>query len=140
MSYDYFFIFDADNVLDKNFLKNMQKAIVAGYEVAVGCRKMFNEKNIVAMCSFSSFTILNMLSNNLRNKYSVNSIISGSGIFIKSSILDKLGEFPFHGLTEDVELTFYTIINNLPTTFIDNAIIYDEQPHTLKQLTAQKTR
>ena len=36
--YDAYFIFDADNVLDKNYIKEMEKSINKGYDIGIGYR------------------------------------------------------------------------------------------------------
>ena len=40
--------------------------------------------------------------------------------------------FPFNTLTEDYELTLYSTLNNLTTTYNEKAIFYDEQPDSFK--------
>ncbi|UKI49975.1 MAG: glycosyltransferase family 2 protein [Clostridium sp.] len=67
-------------------------------------------------------------------------LLSGTGFFFKSSILRKYCGWPFHTLTEDYELTNYSIINNLKSTYVDDAIYYDEQPLKLHQSIVQRTR
>ena len=40
--YDAFFVFDADNIVDKNFIKNMNKKLCQGEEVVQGYRDIKN--------------------------------------------------------------------------------------------------
>ncbi len=48
--------------------------------------------------------------------------------------------FPFHSLTEDYELTLYSIENNLTSNYNKNAIFYDEQPVEYNKTINQRMR
>ena len=42
--YDAYFIFDADNILEKDFIKNMIPIYYQGYDIGVGYRNIKNGK------------------------------------------------------------------------------------------------
>ena len=44
--YDAFFVFDADNIVDKNFIKNMNKKLCQGEDVVQGYRDIKNPTDI----------------------------------------------------------------------------------------------
>ena len=139
--YDLYFIFDADNVLDKNYFKEMLKTYKQGYDIGVGYRNCKNgNDNVISACSSLTFSMINTLGNDFRNKYNANIIVSGTGFYIKGSWIKKWQGYPFHSLTEDYELSLYSILHDLTTYYNDNAIFYDEQPTKYSQTVKQRTR
>lgn len=138
--YDAYFIFDADNILDKNFIKNMEKSINEGYDIGIGYRNTKNSNTLVSASSALTFSMINTMLNERKNKYHNNLTISGTGYYIKGSIIEEWNSFPFHSLTEDYELTLYAILNNLTTTYNKKAIFYDEQPDNFNISLKQRTR
>ena len=139
--YNLYFIFDADNVVDKNFFKEMKKTYEQGYDIGVGYRNCKNgNDNIIAACSSLTFSMINTLGNDFRNKHNANIIVSGTGFYIKGSWIKKWQGYPFHTLTEDYELSLYSILNNMTSYYNDKAIFYDEQPTEFSQTVKQRVR
>ena len=138
--YDAYFIFDADNILDKDFIKNMEKSINEGYDIGIGYRNTKNSNTLVSASSALTFSMINTMLNERKNKYHNNLTISGTGYYIKGSIVEEWNSFPFHSLTEDYELTLYAILHNLTTTYNKKAIFYDEQPDNFNVSLKQRTR
>lgn len=138
--YDAYFIFDADNILDKNYIKEMTKNFDEGYDIGIGYRNTKNSKNLVSAASALTFSMINTIGNKRKSKYTNNLIISGTGYYIKGTIIESWKGFPFNSLTEDYELSLYSILNNLTTTYNDSAIYYDEQPEIFDVTITQRSR
>ncbi len=138
--YDAYFIFDADNVLDKNYIKEMTKTYNEGYDIGIGYRNNKNKNNVISTCSSLIFSILNVVGNERKNKTTINKTLSGTGFYIKGDLIKKWKTYPFHTLTEDYEFTLYSIVNNLTSYYNKNAKYYDEQPTTYKDYKTQRTR
>lgn len=138
--YDAYFIFDADNILDKNCIKEMTKSFDEGYDIGIGYRNTKNSKNLVSAASALTFSMINTIGNKRKSKYTNNLIISGTGYYIKGTIIESWKGFPFNSLTEDYELSLYSILNNLTTTYNDSAIYYDEQPEIFDVTITQRSR
>ena len=139
--YDAFFIFDADNVLDKNFITEMNKCYDAGYKLCLGYR---NSKNWnggwVASCSALTFSMINTFQNKSKARFNRNVVVSGTGFYISADILESLGGWDFCTLTEDYEISTYSTINNIKSTYNEYAEFYDEQPTKLKTSWNQRLR
>ncbi len=139
--YDAFFIFDADNVLTPNFINEMNKCFDAGYEIAIGYR---NSKNWnggwVASCSALTFSMVNTFHNKCRSRLKRNIVLSGTGFYISGRILKELGGWKFHTLTEDYELSMFSTIHDIKSTYNEYAEFYDEQPTSLKTSWNQRLR
>ena len=139
--YGAYFIFDADNILDKNYLKEMTKTYDEGYDIGIGYRNSKNgNENAVAACSSLIFTIINTIGNQNKTEKSVNSTVSGTGFYIRGNWIKKWKTYPFHTLTEDYELSLYGVVNNLTTYYNTDAIYYDEQPTSYNQYKTQRVR
>lgn len=139
--YDAYFIFDADNVLDKNFMKHMIPIFDKGYDFASGYRNCKNgNDSVIAACSALTFSLVNTVFNNSKNKETRNITFSGTGFYIRGYLIEKWGGYPFHSLTEDYELSSYATLNNLTTYYNVKSIFYDEQPVLYKNTVNQRIR
>lgn len=139
--YDAYFIFDADNVLDKDYIKNMEEAYEDGYDIGIGYRNTKNgNDSVIAAASSLTFSMINTLGNEHKTKCNNTLTISGTGFYIKGDIVEKLGGYPFNSLTEDYELTLYATLNDLTTTYVKDAIFFDEQPVKYNITINQRTR
>lgn len=139
--YDAYFIFDADNVLDKDYIKNMEEAYESGYDIGIGYRNTKNgNDSVIAAASSLTFSMINTLGNEHKTKCNNTLTISGTGFYIKGDIVEKLSGYPFNSLTEDYELTLYATLNDLTTTYVKNAIFFDEQPVKYNITINQRTR
>lgn len=139
--YDAYFIFDADNVLDKDFIKNMIPIMEKGYDMASGYRNCKNgNKSVIASSSVLTFSLINTIFNERKNKKTKNITFSGTGFYIKGSLIEKWEGYPFHSLTEDYELSSYATLNNLTTYYNTKSIFYDEQPVKFKDTINQRVR
>lgn len=139
--YDAYFICDADNVLDKNFIKEMNESYIDGYDIVTSYRNLKNGNDaVISASSGITFQFLNSNGNEIKSKQSRNVTLSGTGLFIVGDLIKKWQAFPFHSLTEDYELTLYSILNNLTSTYNKNAIFYDEQPIKYKNTINQRVR
>ena len=139
--YDLYFIFDADNVLDKNYLASMLDTYNKGYDVATGYRKSSNiNTNVISSSSALVFSLINDLLNENKVARNRSITISGTGYYISSNIISNFKSFPFHLMTEDYELSMYLSMHNYPTTYNKKAIFYDEQPIDIKTSIKQRIR
>lgn len=140
--YDIYFIFDADNRLEKNFISKMLKSYREGYDIATAYRKSTNiNENRISACSALTFSMINTLSNLPKIRQGKTITLSGTGYFISDKIVQEWGgEFPFCSLTEDVEMSIYSSIKNYHMTYNQEAIFYDEQPTETSVSLKQRAR
>ena len=139
--YDAYFIFDADNILDRNYFKEMVKSYKKGYDIGIGYRNTKNgNSSIFSACSSLTFSMINTFSNNYKMKHNLTLTVSGTGFYIKGKILEELGGYPFNSLTEDYEFTLYATLNDLTSTYNMKAKYFDEQPTDYNTTIKQRTR
>lgn len=139
--YDLYFIFDADNILEANFLAEMKKSYAAGYEIVTGYRNAKNgNANLIAAVSCLTFSMINTLVNRDRVKHEANIVFSGTGYFIDGKLIDRWQGWPFRSLTEDYEISLYATLHGIATYYNEAAVFYDEQPTRYAQTVAQRVR
>lgn len=139
--YDLYFIFDADNILKEDYIEQMLTSYKEGYDIAVGYRNTKNGNDtVVAAASSLTFTMINTMLNKAKSKKNLGVTISGTGFYMSKKVVEKLEGYPFHTLTEDYELSIYSILKNIKSTYNEKAIFYDEQPTDYKVTIIQRTR
>ncbi|MCI5582196.1 MAG: glycosyltransferase family 2 protein [Anaeroplasma sp.] len=139
--YDAFMIFDADNVVSKDFISKLNNYYQAGYDVACGKRE--NKDWNISLTSGASaltFTVINSIQNKPKHKFNMAVTISGTGFYFKADVFRDYCGWPFHTMTEDYELTTYSFVNGLKSGYVEDAIFYDEQPIKLWQSIIQRSR
>lgn len=139
--YDGYIIIDADNVLDKNFVAEMNNVFDNGYRVVTSYRnsKNYGENWITAGYSLWFIREARYL-NNARMQLGTSCAISGTGFLVSSEILRKNGGWIHHLLTEDIEFTTDCIIKGEKIGYCADAVLYDEQPAKFQQSYAQRLR
>lgn len=139
--YDAFIIFDADNLADKNFVKEMNKALEAGYGAATGLRDSKNPYKTYMSSSYTLFyLIFDVFYNGARSALGMNCLITGTGFMISREILEAMGGWNTYTITEDVELTLQLSCMGQAIAYVPRAITYDEQPEDNKQAWNQRLR
>lgn len=135
LKYDAFIVIDADNILETNFLTEMNNAMAMNREIIIGKKlnknwRTYNHHNrsIISNCTGLLFVMVDELGNHYRTNHNITVSISGSNLLIKSDIIKKLNGWPYKTLTEDYELTANAIINGFTTGYYQHAITYTEEP------------
>lgn len=138
--YDYIAIFDADNLVDSEFLKNMNESANRGHKLIQGFLDSKNPYDswITASYSFCFWTI-NRTFQLARYKLGMSCELSGTGFAVETKLLEKLG-WGATCLTEDMEFTMKAAYNGEKVAFNYNARVYDEKPLTLRQSWTQRVR
>lgn len=138
--YDYISIFDADNLVSKNYLKAMNKQANKGYKVVQGYVDSKNPFDSWITSSYSfSFWCVNRIFQLPRYRLGLCCQLSGTGFIIAVDTLKELG-WGATCLTEDMEFTMKLALNNQKVAWANDAVIYDEKPLTLKQSWRQRKR
>ena len=137
---DAYVIFDADNVVHKEYLNKMNNALCKGYKVAQCFRDSKNPGDNWISGSYSIFYwIQNFFFNKSRMQIGGSASINGTGFMIKKEVIDEYG-FNTVTLTEDVEFTAPCALNGIKVGFVEDAFTYDEQPTDFKASWKQRKR
>lgn len=139
--YEAFMVFDADNILDRNYVAEMNKVFDNGYRIITSYRnsKNFGSNWISAGYSLWFLREAKFL-NNSRMQLNTSCAISGTGFLVSADIINKNGGWIHHLLTEDIEFTIDSVIHGEKIGYCADAVLYDEQPTLFKQSYTQRLR
>ncbi len=139
--YDGYFVFDADNLLDKNYVLEMNKAMCSGYKILTSYR---NSKNFKRNWITSGYALWFLREarylNNVRTNLGTSCAVSGTGFLVSSEIMRRNNGWKFFLLTEDIEFTINSVIQGERIGYCDAARYYDEQPVTFAASWNQRLR
>ena len=136
-----FFIFDADNTVDKNFTKEINKAFDLGKNVITGYRapKNFGDSWLSAGSSYMYLRESRHI-HHTRSRLNIGTYVSGTGYLVCRKLIEEFGGWPFRTLVEDVELSAFLTKRGEKIAFVEDAIFYDEQPPRIKGFWRQRLR
>ncbi|MGN1031598.1 MAG: glycosyltransferase family 2 protein, partial [Butyricicoccaceae bacterium] len=139
--FDAYIVVDADNLLESNYVEEMNKTFSQGYRVLTSYR---NSKNYGTNWITSGYSLWFLREarflNYARMKLHTSCAISGTGWMVASEIIAERGGWHYHTLTEDLEFTTDTILRGETIGYCGTAVLYDEQPETFAQSWRQRLR
>ena len=138
--YDAFCIFDADNIVDVNFLTAMNKKLCQGEDVVQGYRDIKNPSDSWITAGYAIFYwTMNRFYHLARYNIGLSPLINGTGFMVKFDVVKPEG-WNTKTLTEDIEFSLKRIIAGKKLGWATDAIVYDEQPVGFKQSWSQRSR
>ncbi|MFT8356487.1 MAG: glycosyltransferase family 2 protein [Bifidobacterium aquikefiri] len=139
--YDAYFVFDADNLLHKRYIEEMNKAFQSGFKILTSYRNSVNfSENWVSSGSALWFIRESRFLNSSRMVFGSSCHVGGTGFMFSKEIMERNNGWKFHLLTEDLEFTMDSILHGDRIGYCGTAILYDEQPVTFKQSWRQRVR
>lgn len=138
--YDAFCIFDADNLVDPDFFLVVNDALCAGEKIAQGYRDSKNPGDSwVAGCVSVFYWGMNRLYNRARDCLGMSAALNGTGFMMSSQLIREIG-FDTHSLTEDLEYSAQCALNGTRIGWMNDAVVYDEQPIRFRDSYVQRRR
>lgn len=135
-----FFIFDADNLLARDYVTVMNDAFDQGYLALTSYR---NSKNFGSSWISAAYATWFMREarylNNARMICGTSCAVSGSGYLVSAKIIQGMHGWDFHTLTEDIQFATFCAIHGVRIGYAP-AEFFDEQPVTLKASIKQRMR
>jgi cellulose synthase/poly-beta-1,6-N-acetylglucosamine synthase-like glycosyltransferase len=139
--YEAFLILDADNLLETNYITEMNKAFSAGNKIVTSYRNSKNfSSNWISSGSALWFVRESRLLNNSRMMIGASCHVGGTGFMFARSIMERNNGWKHHLLTEDLEFTMDSVLHGDKVAYCGTAILYDEQPITFSQSWRQRLR
>ena len=138
-SFEGYFIFDADNLLKKDYITRMNESFDAGEKIITSYRntKNFDENWISASYALHWLRSIRA-SHRARSVFRLATNIQGTG-FLFASELVKDG-WKYTSLTEDRAFTADAVVQGYHISYNDAAEFYDEQPVSLRVALRQRIR
>lgn len=139
--FDAYFVFDADNVLNPDYIEEMNKSFSDGYDILTSYR---NSKNYGDNWISAGYALWFMRESKYLNYprmlLNTSCAISGTGFMFSQKILNRIGNWNYFLLTEDIEFTVDHVTRDYKIGFCKNAMLFDEQPNTFSQSVRQRMR
>lgn len=141
-AYDGYFVFDADNIVDPAFVREMNNVFDSGDYAAITCYR--NSKNYASNWISAGYALWflreSRFLNHPRQLLGTNCAISGTGFLLSAKAVKENGGWPFHLLTEDIEFSVNCALQGNRIGYCDRAVVYDEQPTRFSQSWDQRLR
>lgn len=140
-NYEAYMIFDADNVIDPNYIKEMNKVFDNGYRIITSYRNSKNYDTNWISAGYSLWFLREArYLNNARMHLGTSCAVSGTGFLVSADVIRENGGWIHHLLTEDIEFTTDSISKGEKIGYCANAVLYDEQPTKFSQSYTQRLR
>ncbi|GIM44813.1 glycosyl transferase family 2 [Collibacillus ludicampi] len=138
--YDAVVMFDADNLVAKNFLREMNEKLCQGARVIQGYLDTKNPFDSWISISYAvAYWFTNRMWQLARYNLNLPNALGGTGICIETALLKEIG-WGATSLTEDLEFTVRCVDRGINPVWAHNAKVYDEKPLTLKASMRQRIR
>lgn len=139
MSFDGYFIFDADNLLKANYISKMNDAFDSGEKIITSYRNTKNfDENWIAS-TYALHWIRSIRTNHrARSVLRLATNIQGTGFLFSNEIVRD--GWKYTGLTEDRALTADAVAQGYMISYQDEAEFFDEQPVSLRVALRQRLR
>lgn len=131
-------IFDADNIVDERFFKEMAECLSLG-DIAV--QGYVDSKNPNSSWVSNAYSIWYWITNRAfqagRGRLSLGCRINGTGFCVKREALDL---WDTKTTAEDCEYTAILGLNNIKVDYCERAVVYDEKPDKFLSSVMQRVR
>ena len=140
-NYDAYVVLDADNVLDPDFLREIDRVHSDGYEVVTCYRNSKNYGDNWISAGYALWFLREArYLNGARMALGSSCAVSGTGFLFSDSVLRGCGGWNFFLLTEDIEFTIDSVTRGVKIGYAGRAVLYDEQPTSFRQSWRQRMR
>ncbi len=138
-SYEGYFIFDADNLLKKDFITRMNESFDSGEKIITSYRntKNFDDNWISASYGIHWMRTIR-LEHRARSLLHLATRVQGTGYLFAAELIED--GWKYTGFTEDRALCADAVVNGYKISFNDRAEFYDEQPTSISIAMRQRIR
>jgi len=139
--FDGYFVFDADNLLEDDYVEQMDRSFSTGLEIVTGYRNSVNYGGSWISAGYALWFLReSRFLNHARHLLGISCGVSGTGFLFSRAVAEELGGWPFYTLTEDIEFTAFQLVRGRRVGFCAGAVLYDEQPEDFPQSWRQRLR
>lgn len=138
-SFDGYFIFDADNVLARDYLTRMNESFAAGNKIVVSFRNSKNiNQNWISFGYAMHWMRTCFTENRGKSVLKQSCRVQGTGFLFASEVVRD--GWQYVTLTEDRSFCTDAVLQNYKICYCEEAVFYDEQPYSLKIAWRQRLR
>ena len=143
--YDAFLFIDADNLAAPDLLEEMNNALSSGRQIICGKKLVKNwqssrrdSRSFVSNCTSLIWSQVDEHGNRARNVFGMSITMVGTGMLVRSDVINENNGWPYRGLTEDYMMTADAILKGWTSMYYSHAKVYTEEATDAK--TAFKRR
>ncbi|MDE6401035.1 MAG: glycosyltransferase family 2 protein, partial [Clostridiales bacterium] len=131
--YEAFIKFDADNLMEPDYISRMNDAFDAGVKCARGYSNSKNiDQNVVTGISGLWYIRDCRFASHFRSAIGQGTMLGGAGMMFSAEIIEKHG-WDCLSSSDDAEFTMRRLNQDkIKTMYVKDAIVYEDQPSTLK--------
>jgi len=139
-SYDAVVMFDADNLVNPDYLKHMNNDLCNGSRVIQAYLDTKNPNDSWITAAYAAtYWYCNRLWQLPRENLGLANFLGGTGMCFETALLKEIG-WGATSLVEDLEFTMRCVQRGINPTFNYDAKVYDEKPLTFKASARQRLR
>ncbi len=139
--FDAYIVFDADNIPDKDFIREMNICFSEGHSLITGYRNSKNFKDSWISKGYALWYLKDtVLLNKPRYLLKNSAVITGTGFLFDRKTAEEINGWDCFLLTEDIEFSTKMILKGKKIAYCDSAVFYDEQPTDFKSSVSQRLR
>ncbi len=131
--YEAFIKFDADNLMEPDYISRMNDAFDAGVKCARGYSNSKNiDQNVITGISGLWYIRDCRFASNFRSAIGQGTMLGGAGMMFAAEIIEKHG-WDCLTASDDTEFTMRRLNQDkIKTMYVKDAIVYEDQPSTIK--------
>jgi len=138
--YDAIVMFDADNLVNRDFLQLMNNDLCEGYQVIQGYLDTKNPDDSWVTAAYGiTYWYCNRLWQLSRTNLKMSNFLGGTGMCFESALLKDMG-WGATSLVEDLEFSMRCVKRGVYPVLNYDAKVYDEKPVTFKASARQRLR
>ncbi len=140
--YDLMMVFDADNLMDTNMLREVNSQYLdQGKPDFIQCYLgAKNKEGIIAWFYYTGYTTTNRFFNLAKHRRGLNCAIGGTGFAMSTDYLYQRGGWTTMSLTEDYEIQVEATLAGKRILWNHCTRVYDEKPTSLRAAIRQRVR
>lgn len=139
--FDGYFVFDADNLLSRDYIEQMDRKSLEGHDIITSYRNSKNYgDNWVSSGYGLWFLRESRYLNHARSLLGTSCAVSGTGFMLSRRMVEELDGWKYHTLIEDIEFSIDQITKGRMVAFCETAELFDEQPVKFSQSWHQRLR
>ena len=139
--FDGYFVFDADNLLQRDYITRMNEVFDQGCAIVTSYRNSKNYGDNWISAGYALWFLReSQFLNRCRMRLGTSAAVSGTGFLFSRRAIDECGGWHFFLLTEDIEFTIECVTRGWKIGYCEKAVLYDEQPTKFRQSWHQRLR
>lgn len=132
-NYEFFIKFDADNLMEPDYISKMNDAFDSGVQSARGYENSKNlGENVVSGISGLWYIRDCRFSCNARSFLGSTQMLGGAGMMFSAEIIRKHGGWDCLTSSDDAEFAMKRLLEGTKTEYVSEAVVYEDQPNTVK--------